>query len=252
MSGTHIHRQAQPFFLKGDSRVALLFIHGFTASPSELYPVAELLHELCACSISGLLLPGHGSRPEDLNLCRWQDWFTAVKTALLGLQEEYAEVFAVGLSMGGLLALYSGLHVPGIRGVSSINAPVFQRSTLTTALAPLIRIFRSYWPKQEQGRQQQLEAEGRFAYDCFPLQAFQSMMELRNQVVRELGDLKVPVLIMQSQNDEVVKSESGRYLAAQLRHREARLVELENSEHVATMGPEKEKIARELAEFITR
>lgn len=250
MIKANIHEQAQPFYLKGGKRVVVLFIHGFTASPSELYPVAKLLHEYYDCSTSGLLLPGHGSRPEDLNLCSWQDWFAAVKKELSDLQREYAEVFVAGLSMGGLLALYSGLHVPGISGVSAINTPVFQRSSITAALAPLLRIFRPYWPKQEPTAQQQLEAEGRFAYNFYPLKAFQSMGRLRRRVLQELGDMEIPVLIMQSQNDEVVKPESGGFLAARLRHRGGRLVELESSGHIASMGPEKEKIARELAEFI--
>lgn len=245
-----IHKQAQPFFLKGDKGVALLFIHGFTASPSELRPVAELLHKYCGCSIEALLLPGHGSSPEDLNRYHWRDWFAAVKKELMSLQGQYPRVFVAGLSLGGLLALYTGIRVPGVSGAASINAPIFQRSGWKTALLPLIAKFQPYWTKNGQEEQKRLEGKGRFAYNYFPLQAFQSMMELRSQLLREINDLRIPALIMQSLNDEVVKPKSGSYLFRQLNQGGARLVELENSWHVATMSADKEKIAQELAEFV--
>ena len=84
---SHIYPQAQPFFLKGSQETALLFIHGFTASPSELYPTAQLIYDLCGYTLSGPLLPGHGSNPCSLNKSSWEEWYNAVRKELNFLME---------------------------------------------------------------------------------------------------------------------------------------------------------------------
>ena len=58
----HVYSRVEPF-LSGSNNIAMLFIHGFTASPSEIYPVAKLVHQATGITVSGVLLPGHGSIP---------------------------------------------------------------------------------------------------------------------------------------------------------------------------------------------
>ncbi|MEN6328097.1 MAG: alpha/beta fold hydrolase [Syntrophomonas sp.] len=245
-----IHQQARPFLLSGNNDTAVLFIHGFTASPTEVYPTAWLLHEMNGCTINGLLLPGHGSTPEDMNRINWEEWYRAVEKAIRSLQKDYRKVWAAGLSMGGLLAIHAGVNCPGLDGVISINAPVFIKAPLFKWLAPFLQIFKPYLPKGNIALIRQLQAQGRFAYDCTPVQAFRSMMKLRDMVVGEIEGLTVPLLLMQSGQDESVKTVSARYLAQKAHKAEAKIVDLPGSRHVATMGPEKQLIAREMAAFM--
>lgn len=245
-----IHPQARPFLLSGSNDTAVLFIHGFTASPSEVYPTAVLLHEMNGCTVNGLLLPGHGSRLEDMNRTSWEDWYGAVETAIRALQADYKKVWAAGLSMGGLLAIHAGVNCPGLSGVISINAPVFIKATLFKWLVPLLQIFKPYLPKSDMALIRELQEQGRFAYDCTPVRAFRSMMKLRDIVVGEIDGLTIPLLLMQSGQDETVKTTSARYLARKACQAEPRIVDLPNSRHVATMGPEKQLIAREMAAFM--
>lgn len=245
-----IHPQARPFLLSGNNDTAVLFIHGFTASPSEVYPTALLLHEMNGCTINGLLLPGHGSRPEDMNLTSWEDWYGAVENAVRGLQADYRKVWVAGLSMGGLLAIHAGVNCRGLSGVISINAPVFIRAPLFKWLAPLLQIFKPYLAKINMALVRELQKQGRFAYDCTPVRAFRSMMQLRDTVVGEIDGLTNPLLLMQSGQDESVKTASARFLAQKACKAETRIVDLPDSRHVATMGPEKQLIAREMAAFI--
>ncbi len=249
---TDINPQAEPFFLPGSSELALLFLHGFTASPSEIYPVARLIHEQSNCTVSAILLPGHGSSPELLNNCSWLDWYGAVKTELDHLLARYTRVFVGGLSMGALLALNAGLKLEGLQGVVAINAPIFNRNPFLTTCAPLYGYLRPYYPKKNTQELYDLEEQGRFAYRVMPVKAFQSLMKLRAKIMQDVQQLKIPALIIQSLQDDSVHPRSGQFLFAKTRANGATLLELKSSRHIATMGAEKEDIAQAIIDFMNK
>ncbi|MEA1962172.1 MAG: alpha/beta fold hydrolase [Bacillota bacterium] len=248
----YIYPQAEPFFLQGNKDIALLFIHGFTASPSEVYPVAKLVHEMTQCSVSGLLLPGHGSNPKYLKDTTWEDWYGAVNTEVNYLRENYARVFVVGFSMGALLALHAADQIEGINGIVTINAPIYNNHPLLSVSAPVMRVVKPYFLKKGLVKLRELADQGRFAYEVIPVKAFQSMLSLRHRLVDELCEIRVPLLVIQSLKDESVNPKSADFLMEKIGAVQAKKVELEMSEHVATMGPEKDKIAAEIVAFMTR
>lgn len=245
----HIYSGAEPFFLSGDNNTAVLFIHGFTASPSEVYPVAKLVHQNCGITASGVLLPGHGSHPRFLNRTTWRDWYNTVESETNYLLANYEKVYVVGLSLGGLLAMYLGGNMPGIKGVVAINPPIrLHYDRLLNFLAPLLQWIKPYIPKPV-GNQEKLRKKGRFAYDCTPVKAFRSMMEFRKRTLQVLdGYNDMPLLLMQSQKDETVDPKGTELVIKKVKN--LQFVELENSEHVATMGKEQRKIAGLIIDFI--
>lgn len=247
---TEINPQAKPFYLSGNTEKALLMLHGFTASPSEVFPVARLVHEQSCCTVSGILLPGHGSDPARMNQCRWQDWYGAVKTELTQLRQRYEKVYVGGLSMGGLLALNAALDMEGLRGAISINAPIYYRNPFMTWMAPVYGTMKPFYPKKGTHEMVQLEKAGRFAYRVMPVKAFQELMRLRARVMQEIHNIKIPALIMQGQMDDSVHPRSGKFLFDQTKAQQATLLELKASGHIATMGPEKEQVASGITAFM--
>lgn len=246
---------AQSFELQGSNNSALLFLHGFTGSPSEVYPVAELVHRKSMFTVSGIVLPGHGTTPEDLDNTTWRDWTGAVEDELTRLAAVYENLFVGGLSMGGLLSFYAATQREDIRGVISINAPVFTRNRLTTswfasAVTPVLSLVKPYYPKDENENNKEYEKQGRQAYRCYPLKSFRSMLQLRKLVLARLCSVQCPVLVMQSLEDEVVNADSGKYLTARLKRTRVSYRDLERSGHVATMGAEKELVADYIVKFI--
>lgn len=245
----YIHPLAEPFFMQGESsNKAVLFIHGFTASPSEMHPLAVALREKLDCTVSGVLLPGHGSHPRFLNRTTWRDWFNTVQGELEYLLGNYDQVYAVGLSMGGLLAIYAGICMSQLRGVVSINAPVINRHPITN-LAPALQRVCPYLPKPNRHRPY-LQGKKRFAYDVYPLKALGSMWELRQLVKKEISQLTVPILLIQSQQDETVDPRSLEWLSERITQAPRAVMRLENSGHIATMGPELELLAGKVVQFI--
>ena len=82
----------------------------------------------------------------------------------------------------------------------------------------------------------------RFDYSVYPLKALCSMLELR-QLVKRKYRLTTPVLVIQSQKDESVDPRSLEWLAQRIVGAPQDTLWLENSGHIATMGPERELLA---------
>ncbi len=241
--------QANPFYLQGDTDKALLFLHGFTASPSELLPTAELLHDINGCTISGILLPGHGTHPGDLNTTTWHDWYEAVQNEGERLLKEYQHVFIAGLSMGGLLSLHAGIHLQGLKGVVAINAPVFTQYRILSAAAPVMHHLVPYFTKGAR-KENELAQQGRFDYNCYPVKAYTSLTQLRNTIMKELEELRLPSMLVQSLQDRAVRSGSVEYIKEHLLNSRVRMVSLPNSGHIATMDKEKHILVHELVDFM--
>lgn len=245
-----IFPQAESFLLTGHGDTACLFIHGFTASPSEVYPVARLIYEMTECTVSGPLLPGHGCTPQEMNQTSWPDWFVRVEQELDYLQRKHTRVFVAGLSMGGLLALHAARKTAGLQGVIAINTPIFTKSPRLMAAAPLMRYLRPYYPKKMDKVAEELQKRGRFAYPVLPVKALISMHHLRKIVMQEIPGLSIPILLFQSSLDESVDPWSAEYIKEKAVQTRVRLIELRESGHIATMGREKLIIAEEISKFI--
>ncbi|MBP1761905.1 MAG: putative esterase/lipase [Firmicutes bacterium] len=245
-----IQPQAEPFFLTGSSQQVILFLHGFTASPSEIRPVAEKLHKINNCSVSGILLPGHGTTPDQLNTVRWPEWYETVEDELKSLKTRYQQVFVGGLSMGGLLSMHAGVNMADLAGVVTINAPIYYHYGVIPLLSDLTGMMTPFYPKKGLQQIKELEDQGRFAYRVMPLKAFHSLNHLRKVVMKEVPELKIPALILQSLLDESVHPRSGDFLYEKTRGQGAKLIMLPQSRHIATMGAQQELIAREIANFM--
>ena len=98
---------AEPYFWPGTRGKGVLLVHGFTGSPSELRELGEILHRK-GYTVEGLLLKGHGTDPRDLLEVKAEQWEEQVRQGVAHLKETCAQVTVIGLSMGGLLALYAG------------------------------------------------------------------------------------------------------------------------------------------------
>ncbi|MCF2435802.1 alpha/beta fold hydrolase [Streptomyces thinghirensis] len=92
---------AEPFRHEG-GEVGVLLCHGFTGSPQSLRPWAQYLAAR-GLTVALPLLPGHGTRWQDMQVTGWQDWYAEVDRELRALRERCASVFVAGLSMGGAL-----------------------------------------------------------------------------------------------------------------------------------------------------
>jgi len=243
-----IHRNAEPYFWAGEKEIACLLIHGFTGSPADMKVLGTYLLE-CGYGVSGLLLPGHGSTPEDLATKSWSDWFNAVEEEYLKLQQSYRLVIPMGLSMGGVLALHLAAQHQ-VQGLISLSAPIFLLNERIYNTAEFE--FEYYRKERTQEAKAQYLAEGRFSYDAIPLKALNSLLELIDLVKKELGEIKASSLIIQSKDDPLVNPQSAQYIYDHVGSKEKELSWLEKSKHVITLGAERQQVFKKTEDFLKR
>lgn len=235
--------------LTGGRRVGVLVQHGFTGNPASMRPWAE---DLAArgYAVEMPLLPGHGTRWQDMNKVTWADWVATVEGALDKLTAENDAVVAVGLSMGGALCLrLAADHGDDLAGIVVVNAAV---DTLRkdVKLLPLLKHAIPALP----GIANDIKKPGadEHGYPKTPLRAAASMFAGYADLRRDLPRITIPVLFFRSAEDHVVDISSSRAINAGLSSKDFEERVLEDSYHVATLDNDAPRIFAESAEFIER
>ena len=130
--------EGKSFFWKG-GETGVLLLHGLTATTAEVRPLAKgLLNE--GYTVSGILLPGHGTTPENLSQTHRKDWIKASEEAYNELKRECSSVIVGGESVGALLALRLASDHPEIKGLL-LYAPA-----VSLAVSFLKKIFWLWYP----------------------------------------------------------------------------------------------------------
>jgi carboxylesterase len=237
---------AEPFTHVGTATGALL-CHGFTGSPQSMRPWAEYLAE-AGLSVSLPRLPGHGTTWQDMARTRWEDWYAEVDRAFDKLRAHADEIFVMGLSMGGCLALrLAELRGAAVSGLVLVN-PSLTADTPLISLAPVLRFVLPSLKgigsdiKKEQGSE--------LGYDRTPVKAVDSLRGLWRVTQAQLADVTQPVLVYHSTDDHVVGPASLRVLRAALPDKQLEIRECTNSYHVATLDNDAPAIFAGSLEFI--
>ncbi|MDQ0712808.1 carboxylesterase [Streptomyces luteogriseus] len=239
---------AEPFHHEG-GEVAVLLCHGFTGSPQSLRPWAEHLAEH-GMTVSLPLLPGHGTRWEDLRITGWQDWYAEVDRELRLLCERRETVFVAGLSMGGALALrLAAKHGDALRGVMVVN-PANKVHGLAAHALPVVR---HLVPATKGIASDIAKPDSReLGYDRVPLHAAHSLRRFFQATDRELPQVTQPVLLLRSPQDHVVPPVDSARILSRISSTDVKEVILEQSYHVATLDHDADRIHEESLAFIGR
>ncbi|MFF3843968.1 alpha/beta hydrolase [Streptomyces sp. NPDC002328] len=239
---------AEPYRRAG-GEVGVLLCHGFTGSPQSLRPWARQLAGR-GLTVSLPLLPGHGTRWEDMVLTGWPDWYATVDRELRILRERCARVFAAGLSMGGALALrLAAKHGEGVEGVIVVN-PANRVHGLSAYALPVAR----HLVRTTKGIVGDIAKEGvvETGYDRVPLHAAHSLRAFLRQVDGELPQVTQPLLLLRSLRDHVVPAADAARILGRVSSTDVTEVLLEQSCHVATLDHDADRILDESLAFIGR
>ena len=101
---------AGPFFFEGN-KIGVIIIHGGGGGTcADLKPLAEDLYRKGGYTISLPLLPGFGTKPEDLKEITIEEWKSTIDKELSKLMNKCDRIIVGGHSMGGLLTLIWAAH----------------------------------------------------------------------------------------------------------------------------------------------
>lgn len=194
---------ADGFRVRGSNGDAVLLIHGFTSGPRSMRPWADALLA-SGYTVSLPVLPGHGTRWEDLAVTGREAWTRAVEDEYDTLANTHRKVFVAGLSMGGTLALHLGIR-RSPAGIVLVN-PALSMVDRTAVLARVLRRFVASVPAIANDIARPGQDEG--AYPRTPVAAVHELRRLIASTRRRLDTVHAPVLAYRSLVDHVV-SESG-------------------------------------------
>lgn len=229
-----------------NARTGVLLVHGFTGSPYSMRPWGEHL-QAAGYTVSGPLLPGHGTRWQEMNACTWEQWVGAAENALNELAARVDQVFVFGLSMGGTITLRLAETHPEIKGIVVVNASLATQRK-DAKLLPFFKNFIGAFP----GIVNDIKKPGQdeHGYTKLPLKAAFQLQRGWAAVRAELGKITAPVLYFRSRTDHVVEAVSGEILLSGLTGTKATEVILEDSFHVATLDNDAPQIFASSVDFI--
>ena len=119
-----VRQCARPILLQGEkAKAAVLGIHGYGGYPGELALPAIRLHAL-GFTVYVPRLPGHGTSGSDFEKSSRKDWYRCVREAYMNLHADYDQVYVIGHSMGGILALLLAFEFTIPRII--LSAPAFK------------------------------------------------------------------------------------------------------------------------------
>jgi carboxylesterase len=239
---------AEPFHAEGGP-VGVLLCHGFTGTPQSLRPWAEHL-AAAGLTVSLPRLPGHGTTVAEANLTHWEDWYAELDRALRHLREACDDVFVMGLSMGGTLAIrLAERHGDAISGLVLVNPSLLTKRP-ERLLLPVLRWVVPTWP----GIASDIKKPGavELAYDRIPVKASYQLGRLWLTTRNDLEKVTQPTLIFRSTEDHVVEPDSCAMFREKAATDDVHEVLLEDSYHVATLDNDAPTIFEGSLDFVRK
>lgn len=256
---TGIMHAAEPGdFGPEDARCAVLFIHGFGGNGQHF---EELPRKVAAAGWRArvLLLPGHGTLPEDFERTSADQLLNAVLDETQALLKKHEKVVLLGHSMGGALATLAAARTPEVSGLI-LGAPYFAITPRWYYILPpesWMRMGPSLmrWVYSNPDRQPVFRREVSsqiVSYAWLPTRAAVTAMELAGEASSPttLSKINQPVLLLHGRRDEVTSPEAACRAVNGMASANKRIVLLDNSNHILFWDYERGRINDWVLQFL--
>ncbi len=246
MQEAQIREGAEEFSL-GSGPTGVLLIHGFTGSPRSMRGLGEYLAGK-GLSVRGLRLPGHGTTWEELNLKRSDDWVQALDAELDDFASGHEEVFLVGLSFGGALAIDCAVRRPDqVRGVVTLAPFLLSKDPMRFAAPVVAKVLKSF---PGVGNDICEPGQDELCYDKLPVRAVPHVLRFAARVRGLLPSLRVPILTMHSRNDHTAPPDASELIMEKAGSADKEVVWFDRSYHVITMDYDRHEVFERTFNFI--
>ena len=238
---------AEPWSHVANGQHGAVVLHGFTGNPASMRGVAEALAD-AGFHVELPLLPGHGTRVEDMLATRWADWAGEAEEAYQRLSQRSPHIVVVGLSMGGTLTLRLGADHPEIAGLVCIN-PVTKPQV--PEIVEMLRGMAADGTAILPGIGSDIADPdaNESAYEGTPIEALVSLLvDGVEPLSHQYPQMRMPLLLLSSPQDHVVEPVQSDFLAESYGGPVERIT-LERSYHVATQDYDKELIFESTTKF---
>lgn len=201
-------------------KVALLYIHGFSATSEEIRPVPERIAKNLNANLVYTRLRGHGRGGAALADATVRDWMHDVAEGLASAQRAGEKVIVLATSTGATLAVAAATK-PELSGDVAGMVLVSPNFGINNRLAPLLTWPAArYWLPLLAGHERSFEPandiQAKYWTTRYPSVAVMPMAALVKRVsALEFDKISVPALFWYSDLDKVVRADITKNIAAQ-------------------------------------
>jgi carboxylesterase len=214
---------------------------------ADLKPLADDLYKENKFTIHIPLLPGFGTKPEDLRRASIDMWKNALKKEYNVLKEKCTVIIVGGHSMGGILSLLLA-HQYEVSGIFLISTPIGIRG-VGAKLVPIVKLFIRYHKIPSETFRE--ETNGKWVgYDKIPLNVVKKYKLLLKEMISILAEIKNPIVLFQGRKDTQIQKKSMDEIYKRVNSVKRKKVWLENNQHPILGCPDHSQIVKELNEFI--
>lgn len=189
--------------------LALVYVHGFSASKDELRPLPDLVARKLGANLFLTRLAGHGRDGEAMRQASVNDWMNDLAEALAIGRRLGERVVVIGNSTGGTLAILGASDPALMRDVAGLvllapNLKVLNRWAFVLDL-PFARQFGPWLFGEEWGEgasDPRIAAVWTMRYPTIALLTMGALM--RTARTSDIASISLPALFLLSPNDRVV------------------------------------------------
>jgi len=237
------------------NEVGLVFSHGYMAAPKEVETLAHYLFER-GINVYAPRLRGHGTDPKALLTVTAQDWEADFERAFTAMRQMCTKVYIGGFSTGGLLSLIHAAQYQ-VDGVIAINSALKLHDLRVSYVVPTLQFFNEMvgylhakgimeWVDNSQTEQPKVN------YHKHPLVAVSQLEKVMTKTAKNLSKVSAPILIIQGDNDPIVKSESARLIYDAVSAKEKKLLLLPRKRHSLLADVGYEEVFESVYQFIVK
>jgi carboxylesterase len=241
-------------FEMGSGDAAVMLLHGIAGSPAQLREMAGKLAD-AGYHIYGVVLPGHGTDPEELYGITWQKWYAHVLAEYQRIREKHGSVSIVGFSLGAALGMRLAMeHQVDKLVCMSIPSdklfhdflPAHHLLKVASVFSSTARTFPKRLPDSPDGPEYMI-------YRKIPLDALHTLVDLAHDNISRLSEVRTPTLVIHSAKDVASKPRGAQDLYNRLGTQQKRIVWLTKAPHGVMHGSEDDKaiLHSEIVSFLS-
>ena len=244
----------RPFLIKGDRRrVGVVLAHGYMAAPAEVRGLADYLGKM-GFWVYAPRMKGHGTAPEDLAGCTFQDWIESMDTGYAIISNLCRRVIAGGFSTGAGLALDLAQRVPAVEGVFAVSAPL-RLHDMSARFVPAVDVWNHFMERFNLDEAKKTFVDNhpenpQINYFKNPIAGVRELERLMSSLEPRLPMITAPALVIQSREDPVVNPKGTDKIFKLLGSTDKQMVLFNFQRHGILLGEGAERVYRAIGDFL--
>lgn len=225
-------------------RKAILIIHGYAGGTYDEEYLANFLELNRNFDVFTFTLPGHASKNSKITK---EDWIKSVEehTEML-IKNNYKNIYVIGHSMGGVLATHLATKYKEIKKIVLL-APAFKylaldengNFNLIKGIKKSPSLIKNYTKEEVISRVMKV-----------PFKSVNEFVNLVKMFEETPKEIKIPILIIQGLDDDIVPIESSKYVYNLVPHNNKKILFFENTNHDIFKSEKKEEISIIIKDFL--